>query len=142
MTQQNSNARLTPSYNLLFQPVNQPSTLSVSSSNYSRQQQQQQQQQLNQSFQHQLPQSHQIMQQQQQQEPVNTNYLNTQSIQSHTTGGSLPDLTSFQFQANQQQQPGAHHQNINKNNNSAKMEQQLVQNANAYDFSAQLLQVI
>lgn len=120
-----------PSYNLLFQPINQSAVLSASTPNYNRNAMiantNINSNQLNQSFQH-----SQHQQQQHPQQQINNNYLNPNNAQNahHANGGSLPDLTSFQYQSTQSQQQ----QQINQNNNK------LSSNNNNYEFSNQLLQ--
>lgn len=74
---------------------------------------------------------------------TNTNFLNA-NIQ-NTAGGSLPDLTSFQFQNNQSHQT----LQLQEYNNKRQLQQHHQQHQHhqplhqdqVYDFSAQMLQV-
>jgi hypothetical protein len=133
-----NNNNLMPSYNLLFQPINQSTVLSASTPNYNRNaiiantNINNNSNQLNQSFQH---------NQNQQQQQINNNYLNPNNVQNahHANGGSLPDLTSFQYQTNQSQQQ---QQQINQNNNNKLLTTANTNNNSSYEFSNQLLQPI
>ena len=70
----------------------------------------------------------------------------------NTAGGSLPDLTSFQYQNNQSQQmlqlqeynnKRIHHQQQQQQQHQHQQQQhQLQQPDRSYDFSSQMLQVI